>query len=222
MRFNEQLTPQDDKIEGHVNALPTDLPQLRNTTERKLMAKIDWHLMPCLCVMYLLAFLDRVNISNAAVLGLQEDLNIVNGTKYNTALTIFFVPYVIFEIPSNILLKKLRPHVWLTGCLITCVVSLAWFFVIPDFPEEVKWLTDEEREFLKAKLAKDSGSAGHDAKIGWREVLEVFKDYKIFIGGLMYFGQVVTAYGRADADASKPMARLYPVTKIKSYWAIWR
>ncbi|GAB1200608.1 hypothetical protein APSETT444_009982 [Aspergillus pseudonomiae] len=87
--------------------------------------------------------------------------------------------------------------------LITCVVSLAWFFVIPDFPEEVKWLTDEEREFLKAKLAKDSGSAGHDAKIGWREVLEVFKDYKIFIGGLMYFGQVVTAYGRADADASK-------------------
>ena len=55
----EQLTPQDDKIEGHVNALPTDLPQLRNTTERKLMAKIDWHLMPCLCVMYLLAFLDR-------------------------------------------------------------------------------------------------------------------------------------------------------------------
>lgn len=54
----------------------------------------------------------RVNISNAAVLGLKEDLDIVNGTKYNTALTIFFVPYVIFEIPSNILLKKLKPHVW--------------------------------------------------------------------------------------------------------------
>jgi hypothetical protein len=54
----------------------------------------------------------RVNISNAAVLGLQEDLKIVDGMKYNTALTIFFVPYVIFEIPSNILLKKLKPHVW--------------------------------------------------------------------------------------------------------------
>lgn len=55
----EQLTPQDDKNEGHVDAQPSDLPQLRNTTERKLMAKIDWHIMPCLCVMYLLAFLDR-------------------------------------------------------------------------------------------------------------------------------------------------------------------
>lgn len=54
----------------------------------------------------------RVNISNAAILGLKEDLNITDGTKYNTALTIFFVPYIIFEIPSNILLKKLKPHVW--------------------------------------------------------------------------------------------------------------
>lgn len=54
----------------------------------------------------------RVNISNAAILGLKEDLNITSGTKYNTALTIFFVPYIIFEIPSNILLKKLKPHVW--------------------------------------------------------------------------------------------------------------
>jgi hypothetical protein len=54
----------------------------------------------------------RVNISNAAILGLKEDLDIVDGTKYNTALTIFFVPYIIFEIPSNVLLKKLKPHVW--------------------------------------------------------------------------------------------------------------
>ena len=56
--------------------------------------------------------LRRVNISNAAILGLKEDLNITEGTKYNSALTIFFVPYILFEVPSNILLKKLKPHVW--------------------------------------------------------------------------------------------------------------
>lgn len=89
--------------------------------ERKLMAKIDWHVVPALCVMYLFAFLDRyvpgivlrggilckywcgadfhrVNISNAAILGLKEDLAIESGTKYNAALTIFFVPYIIFEV----------------------------------------------------------------------------------------------------------------------------
>lgn len=47
---------------------------------------------------------------------------------------------------------------------------------LPDFPEEVKWLTEEERDFLRAKLAKDSGKAGNDADMGWREVLTVFKD----------------------------------------------
>lgn len=39
------------------------------------------------------------------------------GDQYNTALTIFFVPYIVFEIPSNVLLKKLKPHVWLSGCM---------------------------------------------------------------------------------------------------------
>jgi hypothetical protein len=80
------------------------------------MAKIDWRVLPCLCVMFVLAFLDRINIGNAAILGLKEDLHIQTGTEYNTALTIFFVPYIIFEIPSNILLKKLKPHVWCMPC----------------------------------------------------------------------------------------------------------
>lgn len=41
-----------------------------------------------------------MNISNAALLGLKTDLDIVNGTKYSTALTIFFVPYIIAEVYS--------------------------------------------------------------------------------------------------------------------------
>lgn len=36
-----------------------ELPPLTTTSERRLMAKIDWHILPCLCVLYLLAFLDR-------------------------------------------------------------------------------------------------------------------------------------------------------------------
>lgn len=60
--------------------------------------------------------------------------------------------------------------------LLTAVVAIVLFFFLPSFPEEAKWLTDEEREYMKAKLAKDSGSAGHEASMGWRDVLEVFKD----------------------------------------------
>lgn len=68
--------------------------------------------------MYLLAFLDRTNIANASIFGLQKDLKLSsNGDQYNTALTMFFVPYIAFEIPSNIILKRLKPHVWLSGCM---------------------------------------------------------------------------------------------------------
>lgn len=62
-----------------------------HTTERKLVARIDWHVVPFLCILYLLAFLDRVNIANANVYGMSKELNLT-GDKYNVALVIFFVP----------------------------------------------------------------------------------------------------------------------------------
>ena len=80
------------------------------------MTKIDFRVIPFLCILYLLAFLDRVNIGNARSFGLAKDLNL-KSVEYNTALTMFFVPYIIFEIPSNVLLKKLSPRVWLSTCM---------------------------------------------------------------------------------------------------------
>ena len=86
--------------------------------ERRLVAKIDFRLIPVLSILYLLAFIDRTNIANAAVYGLTGDIGIASGSNnYNTALTLFFVLYVAFEIPSNIILKRLKPHVWLSLCM---------------------------------------------------------------------------------------------------------
>lgn len=87
-----------------------------HTTQRRLVSKIDLRVIPVLSILYLLAFLDRTNIANASVFGLQKDLQLT-GTQYNTALTIFFVPYIAFEIPSNVILKRLKPHVWLSFCM---------------------------------------------------------------------------------------------------------
>lgn len=61
------------------------------------------------------------------------------------------------------------------GCL-TSAIAISFFFLISDFPEDVKWLNDEEREFLRAKLAKDVGKSGTDVNIGFKDVLAVFKD----------------------------------------------
>ncbi|KAL8787402.1 MAG: hypothetical protein Q9195_007777 [Heterodermia aff. obscurata] len=71
----------------------------------------------------------RVNISNALTMNLPKDLHLV-GDQRNVALTIFFVPYVLFEIPSNLLLKRFKPHIWLSGCILAFgVIMLAQGFV---------------------------------------------------------------------------------------------
>ena len=92
--------------EKHLSA-----PEPVYVNERLLTWKIDFHLVPPLCVLYLLAFLDRVNIANAKLYNLSQDLGLV-GNQYNIALVMFFVPYVTFEIPANLLLKKFRPSIW--------------------------------------------------------------------------------------------------------------
>lgn len=65
--------------------------------------------------------------------------------------------------------------------VITAVVAMGLYFCMPDFPEEVKWLSDEEREFVKSKLAKDVGKSAHHVKQDTRAVLGVLKDCKLLL-----------------------------------------
>lgn len=80
---------------------------------------MDLRLIPMLALLYLLSFLDRGNIGNAKIEGLQEDLK-MTPDQYNWCLTIFFFTYAAFEVPSNLLLKKLRPSRWLP------LIMVAW------------------------------------------------------------------------------------------------
>ncbi|KIW65991.1 hypothetical protein PV04_08203 [Phialophora macrospora] len=84
--------------------------------ERRLVRKIDFRLIPILFLLYLCAFIDRVNIGNARIQGLEEDLN-MKGEDYNIALFVFFVPYILCEVPSNLLLKNLQPSWYLSGII---------------------------------------------------------------------------------------------------------
>lgn len=86
--------------------------------DRRLMYKIDACVVPPFCLLYFLSFLDRVNISNANVYGLSQTLGL-HGNQYNIALTVFFVPYVFFEVASNYLIKFIKPHIWLSMLLLS-------------------------------------------------------------------------------------------------------
>ncbi|KAI1272103.1 major facilitator superfamily domain-containing protein [Xylaria sp. FL0933] len=81
--------------------------------EKKLLRKCDLHVLPPVTFIFFLAFLDRTNIGNAKIQGLTDDLHLT-GHDYNIALFVFFVPYILFEIPSNIIIKRVAPSTWLS------------------------------------------------------------------------------------------------------------
>jgi len=75
--------------------------------------------------------------------------------------------------------------------------AIAVFFLVAGFPEEAEWLSSNEKAFVKARLIEDIGDSQLNAKTTWRDVLGVFKDFKIILGGFMYFGLTVPGYGYA-------------------------
>ncbi|KAK3315599.1 major facilitator superfamily domain-containing protein [Apodospora peruviana] len=90
------------------------IPDLVWTEEEEtaIRRKIDWHSVPLVTLLYMLCFLDRTNIGNARIQGLADDLKL-KGLEFNWALSIFYIIYLLVEVPSNILLKRTGPRFYL-------------------------------------------------------------------------------------------------------------
>ena len=100
-------------------------------------------------------------------------------------------------------------HAWrwifiLEGTL-TCVIAFVPFFIITDFPEEAKWLREAERVYMRSRLLAEQGNSTAGAHITLHDTLEVFKDYKIYLGGIMYFSLIVPAYGMQIVQSLKAL-----------------
>ncbi|KAL4948652.1 major facilitator superfamily domain-containing protein [Aspergillus filifer] len=96
--------------------------------EKKLVRKIDFFLLPNIWIMYLLSYMDRTNIGNAKIAGMGDDLNL-NSSQYSIILVVFFIGYVVFEPPSNMILVRTRPSLYLPAIMtlwgvLTCVMSV--------------------------------------------------------------------------------------------------
>ncbi|KAL7276758.1 hypothetical protein RUND412_000256 [Rhizina undulata] len=104
--------------------------------ERTLIRKIDWRLLPILGALYSVALIDRNNISNAAIAGMNVDLNLTVGSRYSIVLFVFFIPYLIFELPSNIILRRIGVAVWLA------TIGIFWGAVMigMGFVRDWRWL----------------------------------------------------------------------------------
>ena len=96
--------------------------------EAQLMRKITWKVVPFLCVCFMAAFLDRVNVGFAKE-QMQKDLA-MDATVYSLGAGIFFVGYFLFEVPSNLILARVGARSWIARIMITwAVISASFAFV---------------------------------------------------------------------------------------------
>ncbi|KAJ6020785.1 hypothetical protein N7540_006289 [Penicillium herquei] len=79
---------------------------------RSLLLKLDFRILPTLALLFLCSFLDRTNVGNAKIYGLEKDINITDH-QYDIGLTVYYLFYVCSEVPSNLVLKKASPKIWL-------------------------------------------------------------------------------------------------------------
>ncbi|GME90525.1 unnamed protein product [Ambrosiozyma monospora] len=298
-KLEEALSPAEHDLQHDLSLSDAEkdlevesLAKEMGINHNRLMWKIDMCVVPPFCLLYFLAFLDRVNISNAKVYGIEKELGL-HGDQFNTCLTVFFVPYVVFEVLSNYCLKIVKPHIWLSGMIFlfgivticvaftknygglivcrlflgvfeagsfpsifyimanfynkleaqrrfsiffscTCLAggcagalafrihdldgvhgysSWKWiyliegsftaglafllFFLVTDFPEQARFMNQNERDFLKKKLEIYSGNSGFEIKQTWADIGKVFKEPLLYLAALAYFFLIVPSYSYA-------------------------
>ncbi|KIR89996.1 nicotinamide mononucleotide permease [Cryptococcus deuterogattii CBS 10090] len=133
MDFKEQVEHVEDKSGGNIplqnDAVAAEIELLRQMSpedfaieERKLLRKIDFTLLPTLFILLILNYLDRNALASARVQGIEKSLGLV-GTQFNSAISLLFVGYILGQIPSNMILSKTRPSIYLA------IVSLCTGFV---------------------------------------------------------------------------------------------
>ncbi|KAL8922097.1 MAG: hypothetical protein Q9208_005407 [Pyrenodesmia sp. 3 TL-2023] len=104
----------DKRLAEGLEGGSTDSTDSNAPAERVALRKVDWHIVPLIFLLNMFSFLDRSNIGNARLYGLEGDLAL-RGNQFQTATSVFFATYVACEVPSTIFLKKLRPARFLSS-----------------------------------------------------------------------------------------------------------
>ncbi len=97
---------------------PASTPVATSELEAKTISKLLWRLLPFLFLLYIVAFLDRINVGFAA-LEMQKKLGL-NDKVYGLAAGLFFAGYFFFQLPSNLVLARVGARRWIA------VIMVAW------------------------------------------------------------------------------------------------
>ncbi|KAJ3568327.1 hypothetical protein NP233_g5783 [Leucocoprinus birnbaumii] len=109
--ITSERPPKEDYSSSEAGDVPATPKQERivSDAEKRAVRKLDYTIVPVMTMFYLLSFLDRANIGNARVAGLQKGLGLTDH-QYQICVTVLYVPYIAAELPSNLLLRWIGPR----------------------------------------------------------------------------------------------------------------
>ncbi|KII88410.1 hypothetical protein PLICRDRAFT_54249 [Plicaturopsis crispa FD-325 SS-3] len=194
-----------------------ELAHLEKTTWRKL----DRWILPIATMFYLLSFLDRSNIANAKVAGMQKSLKMTN-TQYSMALTVTYIPYIVAELPSNLLLRAVGPDLMLPSMvtlwgLVTTMQVLYLSFFYPRSRLNVRVstffasasLSGAFSGLLAAAIMNMNGMAG---KAGWAWIFILEGIFTFLFGALSFF---ILPRSVAHARFLQPHEKKYITARLR-------
>ncbi|KIK67518.1 hypothetical protein GYMLUDRAFT_257389 [Collybiopsis luxurians FD-317 M1] len=106
----------EDKLPNSVSGSTAD--------ERRTMRSVDWHVLPIFIALNIAIIIDRVNIGSARTIGMGDDLKVTN-VRYNIVVCISFIPFILLEIPSNLVIHKLN-----SSRVYISIMAILWGLVL--------------------------------------------------------------------------------------------
>ncbi|KAI9320491.1 major facilitator superfamily domain-containing protein [Dichotomocladium elegans] len=122
-RSNQSLYSREDEDQYSFGFIDDDQPT--SLEEKVLVRKIDIFVMPIICIINLLQFIDKSTINYAAVMGFKDDLGLV-GNQYSILGSIFYLGYLVYQFPNNYFLQRIPVGrylgiiVFLWGAVLAC------------------------------------------------------------------------------------------------------
>ncbi|KAL4243596.1 MFS transporter superfamily protein [Abortiporus biennis] len=112
---NEQIDAGAQLVAGGIRLDPEEAARLRR--------KIDWHIMPLMCILYWIQFMDKTTLGSSAILGIRQATHLTTN-QYNWLGTIFYLSYLVFECPQNLALQRFPVGKWMSINIFTWAVAL--------------------------------------------------------------------------------------------------
>ncbi|KAF0328556.1 vitamin H transporter [Colletotrichum asianum] len=129
----EENAPARDPLLERYDLIRNKTPEELKALDKAVRKRLDWKFLPMVCAMLMMNYLDRINVSNTRLAGMQDDLH-MSDTMWSAGISLFYVGYIISQVPANVIITKGKPRILLPCCMLGWSVTTLWLTEGPFVP----------------------------------------------------------------------------------------